>query len=155
MASVRFEHVEKIYDKNVHAVKDVNLAINDKEFIILVGPSGCGKSTLLRMIAGLEEISAGSLYIDDKLVNNVPPKDRDIAMVFQNYALYPHISVAENMAFPLKVAGLPKTETESRVRETAAMLGLGDRLGQKPGQSLEESGVSCVDRLQLPERLPS
>jgi multiple sugar transport system ATP-binding protein len=98
MAEIRFENVSKIYQQKVKAVKDINLSIKDKEFVVLVGPSGCGKSTILRMIAGLEEISEGKLYIDNKLVNNLPPKDRDIAIVFQNYALYPHMTAYENLA---------------------------------------------------------
>ena len=101
MAKVTLKNIKKVYDKNVVAVQEFNLEIADKEFIVLVGPSGCGKSTTLRMVAGLEEISGGELYIGDKLVNDVPPKDRDIAMVFQNYALYPHMTVYENMAFAL------------------------------------------------------
>ena len=103
MAELSLKHIDKIYDNNVQAVFDFNLEIKDKEFLVLVGPSGCGKSTTLRMIAGLEEISDGELYIGDKLVNDVAPKDRDIAMVFQNYALYPHMTVFENMAFGLKL----------------------------------------------------
>ena len=103
MASLSLRHIYKIYPGNVTAVKDVNIEIKDKEFIVLVGPSGCGKSTTLRMIAGLEEISKGELYIGDRLVNDIAPKDRDIAMVFQNYALYPHMTVYENMAFGLKL----------------------------------------------------
>ena len=103
MAELKLEKIQKTYDKNVLAVDDFNLDIEDKEFVVFVGPSGCGKSTTLRMIAGLEEISAGSLYIDDKKMNDVAPKDRDIAMVFQNYALYPHMNVYDNMAFGLKL----------------------------------------------------
>ena len=103
MASVTLEHIKKIYDNNVVAVQDFNLEIKDKEFVVFVGPSGCGKSTTLRMIAGLEDISEGTLKIGDRVVNDVEPKDRDIAMVFQNYALYPHISVYENLAFSLRI----------------------------------------------------
>ena len=103
MSSLSLRHIYKIYDGNVKAVSDFNLEIDDKEFIVFVGPSGCGKSTTLRMIAGLEEITAGELYIDGKLVNDMDPKDRDIAMVFQNYALYPHMTVYDNMAFGLKL----------------------------------------------------
>ena len=110
MASVRLENVTKIFDKNVTAAKDVNIDISDKEFMVLVGPSGCGKSTTLRMIAGLEEITEGNIYIGDKLVNSVPPKNRDIAMVFQNYALYPHMTVYQNMAFGLKLRKFPKKD---------------------------------------------
>ena len=107
MATVSIKGLKKIYDNKVTAVHDVNLEIKDKEFIVLVGPSGCGKSTTLRMVAGLEDISEGELYIGDKLCNDVPAKDRDIAMVFQSYALYPHMSVRENMAFPLKLRKFP------------------------------------------------
>ena len=110
MAGLSLRHIGKTYQGGVSAVSDFNLEIEDKEFIILVGPSGCGKSTTLRMIAGLEEITDGELYIGDKLVNDVAPKDRDIAMVFQNYALYPHMTVFENMAFGLKLRKVPKAE---------------------------------------------
>jgi multiple sugar transport system ATP-binding protein len=132
MAELRLEHVYKIYDNNVVAVKDFNLHIKDKEFIVFVGPSGCGKSTTLRMIAGLEEISKGDLYIDGKRMNDVAPKDRDIAMVFQNYALYPHMSVYDNMAFGLKLRKFPKDEIDRRVREAARILGLEQYLDRKP-----------------------
>ncbi len=132
MAEIRLENIYKIYDKENEAVKDFNLHIKDKEFIVFVGPSGCGKSTTLRMIAGLEEISKGELYIDDQLMNNVEPKNRDIAMVFQSYALYPHMTVFENMAFGLKLAKVPKQEIERRVNETAAILGLEPYLKRKP-----------------------
>ena len=108
MASISCRHVKKVYPGNVVAVPDFSLEIADKEFIVFVGPSGCGKSTTLRMIAGLEEISGGEMYIGDRLINDVPPKDRDIAMVFQNYALYPHMTVYENMAFSLKLKKVPK-----------------------------------------------
>lgn len=114
------------------AVKDFNLEIKDKEFIVLVGPSGCGKSTTLRMVAGLEEISQGELYIDGKLVNDVPPKDRDIAMVFQNYALYPHMTVYDNMAFGLKLRKVPRAEIDQKVKEAARILGIEDYLKRKP-----------------------
>ncbi|MBR6007396.1 MAG: ATP-binding cassette domain-containing protein, partial [Clostridia bacterium] len=117
MASLSLRNIRKVYDNKVVAVDDFNLEIRDKEFIVFVGPSGCGKSTTLRMIAGLEEISGGELYIDDKLVNSIAPKDRDIAMVFQNYALYPHMTVYENMAFALKLRKLPKKEIEQKVNE--------------------------------------
>src|SRR5690554_2348775 len=117
MASVSLRNVKKVYDNGFVAVKHFNLEIADKEFIIFVGPSGCGKSTTLRMIAGLEEITQGELYIGDKLVNDVEPKDRDIAMVFQNYALYPHMSVYDNMAFGLKLRKTPKDEIKRRVTE--------------------------------------
>jgi len=115
MASVKLKNVYKRYEGGVTAVNDFNLEIEDKEFIILVGPSGCGKTTTLRMIAGLEEISEGEIYIGDKLVNDVQPKDRDIAMVFQNYALYPHMTVFDNMAFGLKLRKMPKDEIKRRV----------------------------------------
>ena len=108
MATITFKNMKKIYDNGFEAVKDFNLEIEDHEFVIFVGPSGCGKTTTLRMIAGLEEISAGELWIDDKIVNEVEPKDRDIAMVFQNYALYPHMTIYDNMAFALKIQKVPK-----------------------------------------------
>jgi multiple sugar transport system ATP-binding protein len=132
MASVRLEDVKKVYDGNVVAVQDCNIEVQDKEFVVLVGPSGCGKSTTLRMIAGLEEISHGTIYIDEKPVNDLPPKDRDIAMVFQNYALYPHMSVYENMAFGLKLRKFPKSEIDQRVREAARILGIEEYLDRKP-----------------------
>ncbi|OQY29623.1 MAG: glycerol-3-phosphate ABC transporter ATP-binding protein [Candidatus Cloacimonetes bacterium 4572_55] len=132
MARVLLKNVTKIYDKSVTAVKDANFEVKDKEFVVLVGPSGCGKSTLLRMIAGLEEITEGELYIGDRKVNDVSPKDRDIAMVFQNYALYPHMSVYENMAFSLKLRKYPKHEIEERVKEAAEILDLGSYLHRKP-----------------------
>ena len=121
-----------VTDEGVLAVHDFNLSIKDKEFIVLVGPSGCGKSTTLRMVAGLEEISGGELYIDGALVNDVAPKDRDIAMVFQNYALYPHMTVAENMAFPLKLRKVPKEEIAQRVAQAANILGITEYLDRKP-----------------------
>jgi multiple sugar transport system ATP-binding protein len=132
MAKVLLENVWKIYPGGVVAVNNANLVIEDQEFVVLVGPSGCGKSTTLRMIAGLEEISKGSIYIDGKKVNDVPPKNRDIAMVFQNYALYPHMSVYKNMAFGLKLRGYPKAEIDARVREAADILGIHDLLNRKP-----------------------
>ncbi|WP_050613479.1 ABC transporter ATP-binding protein [Bacillus testis] len=132
MAELRLNHVYKIYDNKVTAVKDFNLHIKDKEFIVFVGPSGCGKSTTLRMVAGLEEISKGDFYIDGKRVNDTPPKDRDIAMVFQNYALYPHMSVYDNMAFGLKLRKMPKDEIDRRVNEAARILGLETYLNRKP-----------------------
>ena len=119
MASISCRHVKKVYPGNVTAVPDFSLEIADKEFIVFVGPSGCGKSTTLRMIAGLEEISGGEMYIGDRLINDVPPKDRDIAMVFQNYALYPHMTVYKNMAFGLELRKMPKDEIDKRVREAA------------------------------------
>ncbi len=117
MASLSLKHINKVYPNGFEAVKDFNLEIEDKEFIIFVGPSGCGKSTTLRMIAGLEEISSGELKIGDKIVNDVEPKDRDIAMVFQNYALYPHMTVYDNMAFGLKLRKVPKDQIDKMVRE--------------------------------------
>ena len=136
MARVVLEKLVKTYPEKtgpgVTAVKGIDLAIEDREFMVLVGPSGCGKSTTLRMIAGLEEISGGTVSIDGKIVNDVLPKDRDIAMVFQNYALYPHMSVYENMAFGLKLREFPKPEIDARVREAAAMLGLTDYLDRRP-----------------------
>ena len=132
MASVKLENIRKEYEGGVVAVKDVNIDIADKEFVVLVGPSGCGKSTTLRMIAGLEDITSGTVSIGGTIVNEVPPKDRDIAMVFQNYALYPHMTVYENMAFGLKLRKYPKAEIESRVREAAQILGIEEYLDRKP-----------------------
>ena len=132
MASVQLKNIYKVYPSGVIAVTDFNLDIEDKEFIVLVGPSGCGKSTTLRMIAGLEEISAGELYIDGNLVNEKAPKDRDIAMVFQNYALYPHMTVYDNMAFGLKLRHTPKKEIDARVKEAARILGIEMYLTRKP-----------------------
>ena len=131
MATVTFENVQKMYG-DFQAVKDLNLEIGDGEFMVLVGPSGCGKTTSLRMIAGLEEISAGTLRIGDRVVNDVPPKDRDIAMVFQSYALYPHMSVRENLAFGLKLRKVPKAEIERRVNEAAETIQLQKLLDRKP-----------------------
>ncbi len=132
MATLTFKNLDKIYDNGVQAVFDFSLDVKDKEFIVFVGPSGCGKSTTLRMVAGLEEISAGELYIDDVLVNDVAPKDRNIAMVFQSYALYPHMSVYDNMAFGLKLRKMPKDEIERRVKNAADILGLAGYLDRKP-----------------------
>ena len=132
MATLSLKGIKKIYDGGVTAVHDFNLEIADKEFIVLVGPSGCGKSTTLRMVAGLEEISEGELYIGDKLVNNVEPKDRDIAMVFQSYALYPHMTVYDNMAFALKLRKMPKDEIDRRVKEAAEILDITQYLERKP-----------------------
>ncbi|MGD6801456.1 sn-glycerol-3-phosphate ABC transporter ATP-binding protein UgpC [Rossellomorea vietnamensis] len=132
MAELQMKNIYKVYDKNVTAVKDFNLDIQDKEFIVFVGPSGCGKSTTLRMVAGLEEISKGDFYIDGKRVNDVAPKDRDIAMVFQNYALYPHMSVYDNMAFGLKLRKFDKQEIDRRVQDAAKILGLESLLDRKP-----------------------
>jgi multiple sugar transport system ATP-binding protein len=132
MAKVKLQNIKKVYGKDVVAVHDFNLEIKDKEFIVLVGPSGCGKSTTLRMVAGLEEISDGQLYIGDTLVNDMAPKDRDIAMVFQNYALYPHMTVYENMAFALRLRKRKKEEIDRKVKEAAAILGITEYLGRKP-----------------------
>ena len=132
MASLSLRHINKTYPNGYVAVKDFNLEIEDKEFIIFVGASGCGKSTTLRMVAGLEEITSGELYIGDKLVNDVEPKDRDIAMVFQNYALYPHMTVYDNMAFGLKLRKIPKDEIDKMVREAARILDLEALLERKP-----------------------
>jgi len=133
MAQVAMRSLNKNYDE-VHAVKDVNLDIHDKEFVVLVGPSGCGKTTTLRMVAGLETITSGRVLINDKVVNDLAPMDRDIAMVFQNYALYPHMSVYDNMAFGLKMRKFDKGEIEKRVREAAEILGIGEYLKRKPRQ---------------------
>ena len=134
MAEVKLEGIEKQYPNGFKAVTDLNLDIKEGEFLVMVGPSGCGKSTTLRMIAGLEEITAGKLYIGDEVVNELDPRDRDIAMVFQNYALYPHMTVAENIGFALKLARRPKAEIEERVNEAARVLELGELLDRKPGQ---------------------
>jgi len=133
MASVTYEHVTKRFG-DVVAVNDLSIEIADKEFLVFVGPSGCGKSTSLRMLAGLEEITEGNIYIGDRLVNDVPPKDRDIAMVFQSYALYPHMSVYDNMAFGLKLRKTPKQEIDRRVKEAAQILGIENLLDRKPKQ---------------------
>ena len=132
MATVKLVNINKVYEGKVHAVHDFSIDIQDKEFIAFVGPSGCGKSTTLRMIAGLEEISFGELYIDDKLVNTTAPKDRDIAMVFQSYALYPQMTVYDNMAYALKLRKTPKQEIDKRVREAAEILKLTPYLNRKP-----------------------
>ena len=132
MANVLLKNIGKIYEGGKYAVKDVNLEVKDKEFVVLVGPSGCGKTTTLRMVAGLEEITSGDLFIDEKRVNDITPKNRDIAMVFQNYALYPHMTVYENMAFGLKLRKIPKDEINKRVNEAASILGLSNYLDRKP-----------------------
>lgn len=132
MSSVTLKNIRKTYPNGFEAVKDFSLEIGDKEFIIFVGPSGCGKSTTLRMIAGLEDISAGELHIDGQLMNDVAPKDRDIAMVFQNYALYPHMTVYDNMAFSLKLRKMSRAETDKKVREAADILNLNNLLDRKP-----------------------
>jgi multiple sugar transport system ATP-binding protein len=134
MATVSLDKVNKVYENGFHAVKDMDLTIGDGEFMVLVGPSGCGKTTALRMVAGLEDITSGILRIGGKEVNDETPKERDIAMVFQNYALYPHMTVAQNIGFALKLRKLPKPELDAKVKETAEILGLTDWLDRKPGQ---------------------
>jgi multiple sugar transport system ATP-binding protein len=134
MATVTLDDVNKIYDNGFQAIYDLSLDIADSEFLVLVGPSGCGKSTALRMVAGLESITSGELKIGDRIVNDIEPKDRDIAMVFQNYALYPHMTVFDNIGFALKLARVPKPEIDSRVRKAAAILELEPYLDRKPGQ---------------------
>src|SRR3982751_192634 len=133
MAQVVMRSLNKKYDE-VHAVKDVDLDINDREFVVLVGPSGCGKTTTLRIIAGLEEATSGEIYIGDQLVNDVPPKDRDIAMVFQNYALYPHMTVYENMSFGLRLKKFPKPEIKERVENAARILDITELIERQPKQ---------------------
>jgi multiple sugar transport system ATP-binding protein len=133
MASVTYDHVTKEFG-NVAAVNDLNMVIEDKEFLVFVGPSGCGKTTALRLLAGLEEITKGEIRIGDRVVNDVPPKDRDIAMVFQSYALYPHLTVYDNLAFGLKLRKTPKDEIKRRVQEAADLLGIGELLTRKPRQ---------------------
>src|SRR3984885_7871121 len=134
MAPVSLEKINKVYENGFHAVHDLSVTIADGEFMVLVGPSGCGKTTALRMVAGLEDITSGVLRIGGKEANDETPKQRDIAMVFQNYALYPHMSVAENIGFALKLRKLPKSEVAAKVKETAEILGLSDWLDRKPGQ---------------------
>src|ERR671911_3155172 len=132
MASVTFDRVSKVYDNGFRAVDDMDLEIRDGEFMVLVGPSGCGKTTALRMVAGLEDISEGVLRIGERVVNHVPSRDRDIAMVFQSYALYPHLSVYDNIAFGLRLRKAPKEEIDRRVRDAARILGLEPFLERKP-----------------------
>jgi multiple sugar transport system ATP-binding protein len=132
VSEVKLVNVSKTYEGGVVAAREINITVEDREFMVLVGPSGCGKTTVLRMIAGLEEITSGELYIGDRLMNDVPPKDRDIAMVFQNYALYPHMTVYDNMAFGLKLRKFSKSEVEERVTEAAEILGIKDYLARKP-----------------------
>ena len=132
LSYVSLRHIDKVYDNKVQAVFDFNLEVHKKEFIVLVGPSGCGKSTTLRMVAGLEDITAGELWIDGQYSNDRAPKDRDIAMVFQSYALYPHMTVYDNMAFGLKIRRYPRTEIDRRVREAARILEIEDYLERKP-----------------------
>jgi len=132
MGAIDIKSAGKIYPNGTRALEDVSITINDGEFVVLVGPSGCGKTTLLRMVAGLEDITEGEIAIGDKTVNEVAPKDRDIAMVFQNYALYPHMSVFDNMAFSLKLRKLPKNEIEKKVKDAAKTLEIGELLDRKP-----------------------
>jgi multiple sugar transport system ATP-binding protein len=134
MGAVVFDHVNKVYPNGFQAIDDLNLRINDGEFLVLVGPSGCGKSTALRMVAGLEDITSGDLRIGERIVNEISPRDRDIAMVFQNYALYPQMTVADNIAFAMKLRKTPKAEMNKRIQETAKILDLTEYLGRKPGQ---------------------
>ena len=134
MAKVVLKHLDKTYPNGVRAVRDMNLEVADGEFIVLVGPSGCGKSTTLRMIAGLEEPTAGEVWIGERCVNSVPPADRDVAMVFQNFSLYPHMSVFQNMAFGLKMRRVPKAEIEKRVREAASLLSIEELLDRRPAE---------------------
>ena len=144
MAEILLDHVDKVYPGGVKGVDNLNLEIKDGEFMVLVGPSGCGKTTALRSIAGLEEISSGSITIGGRVVNDLPPKDRDIAMVFQNYALYPHMTVAENMGFALKLRGVNKTEIASKVREAAGLLYDGHRL------SIRFTGLAPLPEIDCP-----
>ncbi|MDR0289789.1 MAG: sn-glycerol-3-phosphate ABC transporter ATP-binding protein UgpC [Treponema sp.] len=148
MAKVELKNISKVYDGGVRAVDNANITVEDKEFVVFVGPSGCGKSTTLRMVAGLEEITEGELYIDGELMNDVPPKDRNIAMVFQNYALYPHMSVYENMAFGLRIKKVPKDEIERRVRDAAKILDIEKLLDRKPqalsGGQRQRVAVGCA-----------
>lgn len=146
MASLSLKHIYKKYPGGVTAVSDFSLEIKDKEFLILVGPSGCGKSTTLRMIAGLEEITEGELFIGDRLVNDIAPKDRDIAMVFQSYALYPHMTVFENMAFGLKLRKTPKEEIKRRVEEAARILDITHLLDRRPKALSRRSEAACCAR---------
>src|SRR6266508_275460 len=132
MAEITLEKLTKVYPDGTKALKDFDLEVGDGEFVVFVGPSGCGKTTALRMVAGLETVTSGTVKIEGHVVNDLPPKDRDIAMVFQNYALYPHMNAADNMGFALKMRGVPKKEIEGRVREAAAILGLSDSLKKKP-----------------------
>src|SRR5690349_24403140 len=148
MAQIVLDHVDKVYAGGVKALDDLSLEVREGEFMVLVGPSGCGKSTALRSIAGLEEITSGTISIGDRVVNNLPPKDRDIAMVFQNYALYPHMTVEQNLAFGLQQRKTPKAEISRRVTEVAKMLGIGEYLKRKPaalsgGQRQQIGRASC------------
>jgi multiple sugar transport system ATP-binding protein len=152
MGQVVLKGINKFYD-SVHAVVDVNLQIRDKEFVVFVGPSGCGKTTTLRMIAGLEAISSGDISIDGNVVNELAPMDRDIAMVFQNYALYPHMSVYDNMAFGLKMRKFPKTEIAKRVQDAAEILGIQELLKRKPRQLSGGQRLRKVAKRVVDERL--
>src|SRR5437667_12232312 len=134
MAAIEFDGVTKIYGEGVRAVSDLNLTVQDGEFVVLLGPSGCGKSTALRMVAGLEAISDGEIRVGGKRVNSVEPRDRDVAMVFQNYALYPHMDVEDNIGFGLRVRGVSKPERTSRIKRAADVLGLSEHLQRKPSQ---------------------
>ena len=134
MATLSLEQVTKVFDNGVEAVRALDLFVDEGEFVVLVGPSGCGKTTALRMVAGLEEVTAGTIRLDGKVVNDLSPKERDVAMVFQNYALYPHLNVLQNIAFSLRVGGVPKHERERKAREVAEMLGLTEVVLRKPGQ---------------------
>ena len=157
MAQVTLKDVRKVFDKDVVAVDDANIEIHDREFVVLVGPSGCGKSTTLRMVAGLEEMTSGEIHIDGKLVNDIPPKDRDIAMVFQNYALYPHMTIAENMGFSLKAAGVPKEEMAAKVDEAARVLKLEALLDRERRAlldgALDDIGPIMEEKIALIDRL--
>ncbi len=132
MSNIKFENINKIYDNGFHAVHDINLEIKEKEFIVLVGPSGCGKSTTLRMLAGIESISSGTLTIDGKVCNNLKPRERGITMIFQSYALYPTMSVYDNLAFGLRIAGFDEDKIEGRVKEVSDILGIQSYLDRKP-----------------------
>lgn len=134
MASLAFQNVAKSYDGKTLVLRDVNVDVADGEFVVIVGPSGCGKTTLLRMVAGLESVTSGEIRIDDRVINNLEPKDRDIAMVFQNYALYPHMTVYDNMAYGLRIRGMNKADIRTRVENAATILELKDFLTRKPRQ---------------------
>ncbi len=145
MATVDMEKINKVYENGFHAVKDFSLDVAEGEFMVLVGPSGCGKTTALRMVAGLEDITSGTLRIGGKVVNDETPKERDIAMVFQNYALYPHMTVAENIGFALKLRKLPKPEIAAKVNDTAEILGLTEWLDRKPGPVVRRAAAAGGD----------
>ena len=150
MATVALDNVNKVYDNGYHAIHDLSLDIADGEFLVLVGPSGCGKSTALRMVAGLEDITEGEIRIGDRVVNDMPPKDRDIAMVFQNYALYPHMTVEDNLAFGLQLRKTPKDEQKRRVADAAKMLALEPFLKRKPAalSGGQRQRVAMVDGVE-------